>query len=240
MLLALIVHLALIAALFLGVQWKTRHEAVEVELWSDVPRPATAPPPPTARTSPPQVKPEPPKPEIKPPPEPPKPVKPPVIATQPEEKKPPEPKKPEPKPKETPRQPERPDFMDLLKAEDQDRRNRQREEELRAAAAREGEARQAAAGREKALKTWIDEIVLKIRGNIVLPPVIEGNPEAVIVMTLLPSGEVTGKPRTKRSSGNAALDAAIERAILKSSPLPKPDDSSVFVREIEITYRPYD
>ncbi|MGE5946171.1 MAG: TonB C-terminal domain-containing protein, partial [Betaproteobacteria bacterium] len=42
----------------------------------------------------------------------------------------------------------------------------------------------------------------------------------------------------KRSSGNAGLDTAIERAILKSSPLPKPDDPALFQRVLEIKYRP--
>ncbi|WP_369684512.1 TonB C-terminal domain-containing protein [Azovibrio restrictus] len=46
--------------------------------------------------------------------------------------------------------------------------------------------------------------------------------------------------RLKRSSGNGALDAAIERALLKSSPLPKPDDPAVFQRILEIKYRPHE
>ena len=44
--------------------------------------------------------------------------------------------------------------------------------------------------------------------------------------------------RLKRSSGNPSLDAAIERAILKSSPLPKPDDPAMFQRTLEIKYKP--
>ncbi|MBV2194180.1 MAG: TonB C-terminal domain-containing protein, partial [Azonexus sp.] len=42
------------------------------------------------------------------------------------------------------------------------------------------------------------------------------------------------------SSGNPSLDAAIERAIRRSSPLPKPDDPSLFKRELEIKYRPFE
>ena len=37
-----------------------------------------------------------------------------------------------------------------------------------------------------------------------------------------------------------ALDTAIERAILKSSPLPKPDDPSLFQRELTIKYKPFE
>jgi len=53
----------------------------------------------------------------------------------------------------------------------------------------------------------------------------------------LPSGEIISA-RLKRSSGNTALDAAIEHAILKSSPLPKPDQSEIFSRSLELHFRP--
>jgi colicin import membrane protein len=42
----------------------------------------------------------------------------------------------------------------------------------------------------------------------------------------------------KKSTGHAALDEAIERAIRKSSPLPKPDDQSLFNRTLAFTFRP--
>ena len=38
----------------------------------------------------------------------------------------------------------------------------------------------------------------------------------------------------------AALDAAIERAILKSSPLPKPEQADLFSRQLDLRYRPLD
>jgi colicin import membrane protein len=44
----------------------------------------------------------------------------------------------------------------------------------------------------------------------------------------------------RRSSGNRAYDEAIERAILKSSPLPRPDQPSLFRRELELKFRPLD
>jgi TonB family protein len=71
----------------------------------------------------------------------------------------------------------------------------------------------------------------------VLPPEIKGNPEAIFEVTQLPSGEVISV-KLKKSSGHAALDAAVERAILKSSPLPKPEQSDVFSRLLTIPYRP--
>jgi colicin import membrane protein len=42
------------------------------------------------------------------------------------------------------------------------------------------------------------------------------------------------------SSGNNAYDDAVYRAILKSSPLPKPDTPGVFQRELKLTFRPRD
>jgi colicin import membrane protein len=68
---------------------------------------------------------------------------------------------------------------------------------------------------------------------------IQGNPEAVFEVSQLPTGEVLDV-KLKRSSGNQALDAAIERAIRKSSPLPKPDDPSLFQRTLEIKYKPFE
>ena len=93
----------------------------------------------------------------------------------------------------------------------------------------EARAEQAAAARSRGLADYAGKIRGKIRGNIVLPQAIQGNPEALFTVTQLPSGEVIDV-KMKKSSGNASLDAAIERAILKSSPLPKPDQPELFQR----------
>jgi colicin import membrane protein len=53
----------------------------------------------------------------------------------------------------------------------------------------------------------------------------------------LPSGEIISA-RLKRSSGNAALDDAIMRAILRSSPLPLPDRGDIFSRSLDLNFRP--
>ncbi len=98
-------------------------------------------------------------------------------------------------------------------------------------------ANQAATAHNKGLADYLTKIRGKIRGNIVLPPTINGNPESIFVVTQLPSGEVLSV-KLKTSSGNPVLDAAVERAILKSSPLPKPDDPAQFDRELVIKYRP--
>jgi colicin import membrane protein len=43
-----------------------------------------------------------------------------------------------------------------------------------------------------------------------------------------------------KSSGNVAYDAAVERAILKSSPLPLPADASLFnrFRDLKLGFQP--
>jgi colicin import membrane protein len=54
---------------------------------------------------------------------------------------------------------------------------------------------------------------------------------------LLPTGEVQSI-RLVRSSGNKVLDDAWERAILKSSPLPKPARAEIFRRDLRLVFRP--
>jgi colicin import membrane protein len=257
-----LVHAGLTAALFLGVQWKrSQPDVVEVELWSSRPTAAVqaSPPPPPPPV--PEVRPEP-KPEPKPVPKPepkpaPTPVKPDIAIK--EEKKKPEPKKPEPKPeppkpepkkpepepkKPEPRpeakpQPPTPDFAKALASETAQLKSRPNTSSQQMANAAAAEAEQRAAAGKRGMADYAAKIRGKVRGNIVLPPSIQGNPEAVFEVSQLPSGEVLDV-RLKRSSGNPALDSAIERAIRKSSPLPKPDDPALFQRTLEIRYRPFE
>jgi colicin import membrane protein len=73
--------------------------------------------------------------------------------------------------------------------------------------------------------------------NVVLPSDIRGNPEAIFDVIQLPTGEVLSARLTK-SSGHKAYDDAVERAILKSSPLPKPDRQEQFQRELQLKFKP--
>jgi len=142
--------------------------------------------------------------------------------------------KPKPKPKPTPPRDaaaQRQLRQELAREEAAIRAQRQ-EAELNALLAREASAR--------ALATWTDKIRAKIRGNIILPPSISGNPEAVFDVVLLPTGDVLGTPRLRRSSGDPRYDDAVLRAILKSSPLPRPDDPKIFTRDLELRFRPQD
>jgi len=223
--LAVAVHLLLAAFLFYGVSWQTKSpDAVEVELVRATPEPPT---PPVA--VPPAPTPEPPPPAAEPAPAPP-PPKPDIAIKEKEKPKPPPPK---PVPAAAPRVDP---FQEQLKREAEQLTQRKQAESAAQELA-QVKASQAAAARNKAIADYLGRIRGKIRGNIVLPPDIKGNPEAVFEVTQLPSGEVISV-RLKKSSGNTALDSAVERAILKSSPLPRPEQSEVFDRLLNIPYRP--
>ena len=84
---------------------------------------------------------------------------------------------------------------------------------------------------------YIDKIRTKIKKSIVTPSEIKGNPVVVFNIVQLPTGEVLSV-RLVKTSGNALLDSAVERAILKSSPLPKPDRPEQWLREFNISFRP--
>jgi colicin import membrane protein len=222
--LAAAMHAGLVALMVLGVHFQSHPPAtVEVELWD------TSPPPPQAELKP-VVKPEPPPPPPKV--EPQKPVAKPDIAVQ---------KKPEPKPKAKPEPKRDRDFEKRMReqlameqravaVQDEQRRERELKDLI---AKREADAR------SRALAAWTDKIRSKIRGNIILPRDIPGNPEAVFDVALLVTGEVLSVKQT-RSSGYPVYDEAVYRAILKSSPLPKPDNPALFERRLELRFHPRD
>jgi colicin import membrane protein len=219
--LALLVHACLLGVMFLGVRWQSHPpDSVMVELWD------TPPPPPAPQVA---APPPPAPPKLEPAPR----IEKPVIALK-EKPKP----KAEPKPKPAAKPKPDPVFDKRLreqvaqeqKAVEQDRRER---------ALRDLLARQQSDARAQALAAWQDKIRAKIRGNIILPHDLAGNPEAIFDVTLLPTAEVL-TVRKRKSSGNLAYDEAVERAILKASPLPKPEQPSVFERQLELRFRPQD
>jgi colicin import membrane protein len=237
-LLAFAVHLALIAVMFLGVRWQSHPaESVTVELWEPPPPPPAPvvevpkPPPPKVE----QPKPEP-EPEVK---------KPEIV----EKVVPPKPKpepKPKPKPEPKPAPPKVDEFQkrmarEQLALEQQriDAERRRVDEERRKAEAARIAREAASSARSKALADYIGRIRAKVKRNWILPPDLQGNPEAIFDVVQLPTGEVISA-RLAKSSGNAAYDAAVERAILKSSPLPLPEPRSLFDRELKLTFRPRD
>lgn len=98
---------------------------------------------------------------------------------------------------------------------------------------------EAAAAKQKQLAQFMEQIKRRVRSRVVLPPGINGNPEAVYSVTLLPGGEVLDVKLIK-SSGVPAYDAAVERAIHAADPLPVPSDPDLFqkLREAHYKFRP--
>ena len=249
MALAFAVHLVLVAVMFLGVRWQSHPaETVSVELWEPPP-----PPPPAPKVEAPKPPPPPPKVEPKPEPKPEPELKKPDIA---EKAPPPKPKpKPEPKPEPKPKPaPPKDDAFQKKMAQEELAREQQRLEEQRrqveaerqriAEAQRRAEAEKiardlAAKARDRALGQYVDAITRKVRQNWILPPDLQGNPECVYEVVQLPTGEVINAKLVK-SSGNAAYDEAVHRAILKSSPLPLPASREHFSRVLKLTFRPRD
>jgi len=235
--LAVAVHVVLAVVLFFGVRWQSKPpEAVSVELWS--------PPPPVV-----VQQPEPPKPQprVEAPPPKPEPVieKPEIALKEPAKPKPkPEPPKAEAKPKPVPPKPAPPkpapvvldDPMKKLMMEQLAREERSIQVDRERTSLNQQLQNDA---NSKALASWVDKVRLKVRGNMIVLPDVVGNPEAVFEIVQLPTGEVLNV-KLKKSSGNAALDDAIERAVKKSSPLPRPDRPELLPRTFELKYRPRD
>ncbi|OLC69349.1 MAG: hypothetical protein AUH79_01475 [Betaproteobacteria bacterium 13_1_40CM_4_64_4] len=131
---------------------------------------------------------------------------------------------------------------DALKAQAQRERQARDADALKAQAQRERQAQEksaADAARAKADADYIRRIQAKIRGNVVVPPDMPGNPEAIFDVVQLPSGEIIDVQLGK-SSGVRAYDEAVQRAILKSSPLPRPDSPDMFRRNLTLKFRPLD
>jgi colicin import membrane protein len=250
--LAVGVHLAFVVFLILSVNWQNREpEPVSVELYAPQ-REAAPAPPPKPEPEPPKPAPEPPK----PPPEPPKP--------------PPEPPKPAPKAEPPPptraeialkekqererkkeqadRERKEKERIDAEKKKSEEKRLaevRERQtreaEALKAQAERElvAAARAADTAKSKSNEDYIRRIQTKVRGYVVVPPEMAGNPEAIFDVVQLPTGEIIDA-QLKKSSGNRAYDEAVQRAIIKASPLPRPDSPDLFQRSLTLKFRPRD
>ena len=244
--LALGMHLLFALLLVFGVAWQQkRTEApVTVDLWSNLP----PQPQPKVEPAPPEVKPEP----ERPPPPPPK-------AAEPKSEP-----KPVPKPdialkekaeKERKRKEEEKAEQERKRLEKEKAEAKKREEDKkRLAALKEAEARRIAKEQDQALRKLaqaqatardrlLDDykrrISDRIRRHVVLPPNLQGNPEAEFDVVQIPGGEVLSV-KLKRTSGNSAYDAAVERAIHKAQPLPPPPEGFTFgeFRELSLKFRP--
>ncbi len=127
--------------------------------------------------------------------------------------------------------------MRQQRATDAMRAQAEREAETRAQADRDARARAQQAS--KAESDWIRSIQAKVRGNVIIPPDMAGNPEAIFEVVQLPTGEIIDV-QLRKSSGVRAYDDAVQRAILKSSPLPRPERAELFQRSLTLKFRPTD
>jgi colicin import membrane protein len=264
LMLALLAHALLVAALAFGVAWKTSNPAgVEAELWAAVPQiaaPRAAAPEPT----PPEVKPLPP-----PPPPPPK-VEP-APAPQPDAQIAVEKAKREEAKKRLEEEQREAELREALKLEQQRAKEEIERKKAEAAKLKQQEKQQEklqeeklAAAREANLKRILGQagatgepgstgtaaktagpsagyagrIRARIQPNIVFGDSVNGNPLATVEVRLAPDGTIVGKRLTK-SSGVKTWDDAVLRAIDKTEVLPRDTDGRV-PPVIEIDFKPYD
>ena len=72
-----------------------------------------------------------------------------------------------------------------------------------------------------------------------MPANVADDARVEVSVTLLPGGDVL-LVKILHASGNEPYDSAVERAILKSDPLPLPPDVKLFnrFRNLKLTFRP--
>jgi colicin import membrane protein len=246
--LAIAVHVGFVLFLIFSVTWQNpKPEPVTAELYAPAPEKTepTKPPPEPPKPEPPKPPVEPPKPPIEPP-KPPPPVEPPkpdIALKEKQERLKKEQVERERKEKQEAekREAEKRAQQEKRLAEARERQAREADA-LRAQAERERQTQQKIAAdqaRARADADYIRRIQAKIRGNVTLPPDLAGNPEAIFDVVQLPTGEIIDVQLVK-SSGVRAYDEAVQRAILKSSPLPRPDSPDMFRRSITLKFRPLD
>lgn len=226
-LLTLLAHTLFFSVLYFGVNWSVQQpQGMEVDLWANLPEtdnlsPPVTPPAEMQPASLQKVESAKPKEVEKPAPT----VKAEIDMTEKKKKplvKPKQIVKPEPRKKLTESEQNR------AQKEMQELINQQEPSEQQERARRAEHAAQAAAG-AAAITGEVEKykglIGSKIRHNIVNPPDVANDAEAVFVVTLIPGGDLL-EVKLLKSSGNAAYDDAVERAIRKAVPLPLPQDEA--------------
>jgi colicin import membrane protein len=91
------------------------------------------------------------------------------------------------------------------------------------------------------MEQYIAGIRKNIHSRVAVPPGMNSSDEALYSVILLPGGEVL-EVRLIKSSGVPAYDAAVERAIHASEPLPVPSDPDLFqqLRQATYKFRPFE
>lgn len=231
--LALAVHGVFFSLLFFGFNWHVKPpQSMVVEMWDHLPDPVS------------EVIPEPPAPPVLPPaeaPVPPKPVEAVVVPKAEIEIKIKDKKKIAKLKKDT---------ESAIKATvAQARQEADKKQAADARAAQEEERIQTLRAKMRAeidaatqgeVARYTDLIRAKIKNNIVTPPDVAANAEAIFRVVVLPGGSVMDNVKLEKSSGNAAYDSAAERAIYKAQPLPLPQDPAIarLFRELRLSVKP--
>ncbi len=257
--LALAVHSIFFALLYFGFSWNrpiATPAAMSVELWASLPEEVIAPPvelkveevipPPVQEKIAEPLESQIAAPEIIMPEK--KVIIPKPVIIKPEKKKPVIPKaveKVQPKPEV--QKPVEPNLEARRLANEQAAREQAAQEAAQQAAREQAAHEQAernrlgelAMAKGRLVDEYTAKITAKIRSKIVEPPDVAQDAHAEFLVTLLPGGAVL-KAELKKSSGNAAYDNAVERAIFKSDPLPLPPDVQLFsrFRELDLTFKP--
>ncbi|MDO9238215.1 MAG: TonB family protein [Aquabacterium sp.] len=257
--LAVGVHLMLLAALTVGVRWKSHPpQPIEAEVWAEIPKIAVTevqPPPPTVEPQPeapvpPVFEPEPPAPE---------PIPDLVVAKKPHKKEPKEPKEPKkikhrepvevfesappkvavvkPAPvkvtKPTTVKSNQPDVIEraVLEAE------RQRKDKLQRMMSDLGSLGTPSPSAGPSA-SYIGRIRARIKPNILFTDSVAGNPQAVVEVRCAPDGRIISR-KLLTSSGVPSFDTAVLRAIERTEVLPA-DESGRVQPLMEISFRPND
>ncbi len=257
--LALLAHGVLIAALTLGVDWRTHApEVVAAELWAAVPQMAA-----------PRAEPQPaPEPTPAPPPAPPPAPAPQV--TQPaeadiaieRERERQRQREAEERERQQRQQREQAERQQRERQQQEAERRRQQQEQQRQARERAAEEQRLAQMREENLRrimgqagsatggsgtaardaapsaSYAGRLVAHIRRHIVFTGQVPGNPAAEVEVRASPGGEVIAR-RLVRSSGHPEWDEAVLRAIDRAGSIPRDTDGRVPAVLI-ITFRPND
>ena len=237
--LSLIVHLALLALLTFGINWRSSTPAgVEVELWdASLPTPIVAEPAPQLdlKTDNAEIALK--KNKVIPPKEVPKVLKP----------SPPLPAKPKDVPKEPPKatKPVATPPPPAAKANPATEKARADQlARLKAAAGAEGGSGGKVGGGVgaggNAPSGYADKVRRKVKPFIVFnPEVVVGNPAVVIEIELAPDGAILNR-NIATTSGDSNWDRAVLLALDRAQSLPKDDNGLIPMRQLKLTFKPKD
>lgn len=239
---SMVAHLALIALLTVGINWRTSSPSgVEVELWDATPvveRTEPTPPPTPLKEEAADI----------------------AVKKKPVEKEPPKKEVKEPPkatkvtpPKEKPKEPEKVKKADESKAltPAQIKANAAAEKarsdqlaRLRAAAGAEGgsggQVGSGVGAGGNAPPAYADKVRRKIKPLIVFnPESVSGNPAVVVLVDLAPDGLIL-KRSVISSSGIGAWDQAILQALDRAETFPKDDNGVIPMRQMKLTFKPKD